>query len=85
MTLLLLFLLFSLLRQIQLVQASFSVALPLSVRSPYFSVWLPQTNGSGPSSGRFSEYRLGTTTSNLSHVRVFSSFNFPELRLFSLF
>ena len=85
MTFLLLFLLVSLHRQIQLVQASFSVALPLSVRSPYFSVWLPQKNGSTSSIGRFSEYYQGTTTSSLSQVRVFSSFELPELSYLSLF
>jgi len=32
--------------QLEPVQASFSVALPLTVRSPYLSCWLPQVNGS---------------------------------------
>jgi len=86
MTLLLLFLLVLTYRQTQLVQAFFSVALPLSVRSPYFSCWLPQRNSSNLSIvGNPNEYHLGTTTSNLSNVRVFPSFNLPELRYFSLF
>jgi len=85
MTLLLLFVLVLTHRLTQLVQANYTVALPLSVRSPYFSCWLPQINGSEPSMGRFSEYYQGTTTSNLSQVRAFPSIDVPELRYTSLF
>ena len=84
MTLSLLFVLILAHRQTQLVQASSSIALPLSVHSPYFSCWLPQLNTS--SLYHVSEYSMGTATaSNLSHVRVFSSFDLPVLRYFSLF
>ena len=70
-------------RRTQLVQATFSIALPLSVRSPYFSCWLPQLNGSY-TTDRYSEYYRGTTTSDLSNVRVFPSVYLPELRYFSI-
>jgi hypothetical protein len=83
MTLFLLFVLVLTHQQTQLVQALayFSVALPLLVRSPYFSCWLPQINTSDPSiSGFSSENYQGTTTSNLSQVRVLSSFDLTELR-----
>ena len=85
MTFLLLFLLVLLHRQIQPVQASFSVALPLLVRSPYISCWLPQINGSNSSMGALNEYHGSTTTSDLSQVGVFSSFNLVSLRLLSSF
>jgi len=85
MTLLLPFVLVLTHRQIQLVQAYYTVALPLSVRSPYFSCWLPQINGSKPSMGQSSEYYQGTTTSNLSQVRVFPSIDVPGLRYTPLF
>jgi hypothetical protein len=80
MTLFLLLVLFLTHRQAQLVQAKagFSVALPLLVRSPYFSCWLPQINTSDPSfSGFSSERYMGTTTSDLSQVCMFSSFDLP--------
>jgi len=91
MTLLLLFVLVLTHRQTQLVtvQANYSVALPLSVRSPSFSCWLPQVlvNMLNSSTSIHSEYHLGTSTSYLSpaHVRVFSPFDAPELRYSPLF
>jgi hypothetical protein len=90
MTFLLLFFLASLGRQLQLpvVQATFNIALPLLVRSPYFSCWLPQTNRSDsnqtPFGGGFG-YHAGSTTSDLSQVRALSSFDLLQLRYFSLF
>ena len=71
MNLLLLFVLALTHRQTQLVKADFSIALPLLVRSPYFSCWIPQLNISKPSTGGFSQHYQTTTTSNLSQVRVF--------------
>jgi len=85
MNLLLLFVLVLTNRQTQLVKADFSIALPLLVRSPYFGCWIPQLNISKPSTGGFSRHYQGTTTSNLSRVRVSSSFDLPELRYLSLF
>ena len=80
MTFLLLFLLVPLHLQIQLVQASFSAALPLLVRSPYFSCWLPEVNNINSPIGTVNEYHSGTTTTNLTQVRVFSLFEPVELR-----
>ena len=52
--------------QIQTVQAlDFSVALPLAVRSPYLSCWLPRVNGSDNAAG------ISPTRSNLSQVGLF--------------
>jgi hypothetical protein len=64
MTSLLLFVLLVLLHnQIQAVQAQvFSVALPLAVRSPYLSCWLPRVNGSDNAAG------ISPTRSNPSQV-----------------
>jgi len=70
MTLLLLFVLILLHRQTQvtqLVQASSSqsIALPLTVRSPYLSSWLPQTNASGNSwLGNDPDYYPSSTTNS---------------------
>ena len=69
MTYLLPFVLLALLHeQIQPVQASFSIALPLAVRSPYLSCWLPQGNASANATD---QYRLSPTRSNLSQVCLF--------------
>ena len=49
--------------QIQTVQAlDFSIALPLAVRSPYLSCWLPRVNGSDNVAG------ISPTRSDLSQV-----------------
>jgi len=64
MTFLLPFVLILAHRLTQLVQASSSIALPLLVRSPYFSCWLPQLNSILIHS--FNEYGL-TATSDFSH------------------
>jgi hypothetical protein len=56
--------------QIQTVQALyFSIALPLAVRSPYLSCWLPRVNGSDNAAG------ISPTRSNLSQVGLFLSFD----------
>jgi hypothetical protein len=58
--------------QIQTVQALyFSIALPLAVRSPYLSCWLPLVNGSDNAAG-ISPTR---STLNLSQVGLFLSFD----------
>src|SRR6266851_5173756 len=67
---LLLFVLLVLLReQIRPVQASFSIALPLAVRSPYLSCWLPQLNGSSNAAPPY--HSISPTRSNLSQVCLF--------------
>jgi len=67
--------------QLEPVQASFSVALPLAVRSPYLSCWLPQVNGSDNGTV---PYHISATRSNLSQVCL-SRFLLFDLRLTSLF
>jgi len=60
--------------QIQTVQALyFSIALPLAVRSPYLSCWLPMVNGSDNAAG-ISPGPMRSTL-NLSQVGRFLSFD----------
>jgi hypothetical protein len=76
MTFLLLFSLILLYRQTQvtqLVQASSSqsIALPLAVRSPYLSSWLPQTNASGSLLGDNDPDYYPDTSTNISEACLF--------------
>jgi len=57
---------------IQPAQANYSVAIPLAVRSPYLSCWLPQINGTANAT---SHDAPSATTSDLSQVRLFSGSN----------
>ena len=72
MPIMLLFVLLVLFHQhIQLAQAQgkFSVALPLAVRSPYLSCWLPQINGTANATSHDAPF---ATASDLSQVRPLS-------------
>jgi len=52
--------------------ANYSVALPLAVRSPYLSCWLPQINGTANAT---SHDAPSATASDLSQVSPFSKSN----------